>query len=84
MASEQAGLDLEVLTRELELERRKNRDLPHEILAAEAHKAETLESKVGRESFPAFPFIVPTVVFAYGAVIEPLLFFAHCFAAVNA
>ena len=45
-ASEQAGLDLEVLTRELELERRKNRDLPHEIRLAEAHKAEALEAKV--------------------------------------
>lgn len=51
MAFEQAGLDLEVLTRELELERRKNRDLPHDILAAEAHKAEALENKVGQESF---------------------------------
>lgn len=45
-AFEQAGLDLEVLTRELELERRKNRDLPHEIRLAEAHKAEALEAKV--------------------------------------
>lgn len=45
-ASEQAGLDLEVLTQELELERRKNRDLPHEIRLAEAHKAEALETKV--------------------------------------
>lgn len=49
-ASEQAGLDLEVLTQELELERRNNRDLPHEIRAAEAHKAETLDAKVGRNS----------------------------------
>lgn len=46
-AFEQAGLDLEVLTNELELERRKNRDLPHEIRLAEAHKAEALEAKVG-------------------------------------
>lgn len=46
MASEQARLDLEVLTNELELERRKNRDQPHEIRAAEAHKAEALEAKV--------------------------------------
>ncbi|CAN0534660.1 unnamed protein product, partial [Ectocarpus sp. 12 AP-2014] len=45
-AAEQAGLDLEVLTEELELERRKNRDLPHEIRLAEAHKAEALEAKV--------------------------------------
>lgn len=45
-AFEQAGLDLEVLTSELELERRKNRDLPHEIRVAEAHKAEALEAKV--------------------------------------
>lgn len=45
-AFEQAGLDLEVLTREVELERRKNRDLPHEIRLAEAHKAEALEAKV--------------------------------------
>lgn len=44
-AAEQAGLDLEVLTEELELERRKNRDLPHEIRLAEAHKAEALEAK---------------------------------------
>ncbi|CAN0318195.1 unnamed protein product, partial [Laminaria digitata] len=45
-ASEQAGMDREVLTKELELERRKNRDLPHEIRVAEAHKAEALEAKV--------------------------------------
>lgn len=45
-AFEQAGLDLEVLMQELELERRKNRDLPHEIRQAEAHKAEALEAKV--------------------------------------
>eukprot|EP00903_Cladosiphon_okamuranus_P020140 g18493.t1 len=45
-AFEQAGLDLEVLTQELELERRKNRELPHEIRLAEAHKAEALEAKV--------------------------------------
>lgn len=44
-AAEQAGLDLEVLMEELELERRKNRDLPHEIRLAEAHKAEALEAK---------------------------------------
>lgn len=49
-ASEQAGLDLEVLTGELELERRKNRDLPHEIRLAEAHKAEALEAKVSCRS----------------------------------
>eukprot|EP00904_Undaria_pinnatifida_P003934 jgi/Undpi1/13541/HiC_scaffold_8.g03200.m1 len=45
-ASEQAAMDREVLTEELELERRKNRDLPHEIRVAEAHKAEALEAKV--------------------------------------
>ena len=45
-ASEQAEMDREVLTKELELERRKNRDLPHEIRVAEAHKAEALEAKV--------------------------------------
>ncbi|CAM9156404.1 unnamed protein product [Ascophyllum nodosum] len=44
--AEQASLDLDVLARELELERTKNRHLPHEIRSTEAHKSEALGRKV--------------------------------------
>lgn len=49
-AFEQAGLDLEVLTGELEMERRENRHLPHKIRAAEAHRSQALEATVREKS----------------------------------
>lgn len=44
--AKQAGLDLEVVTAELELERRKNGNFPEEIRSANARKTETIEAKV--------------------------------------
>lgn len=55
-AFEQSGLDLEVLTEELEMERRKNHDLPQEIRATEAHKVEAIEAKVRITKWYAFCF----------------------------